>query len=897
MKVITSHLNADFDSLASMIAAQKLYPDAVMAFPGSQEKSVRHFISETLQYRYTFTKAKHIDLQSVDTLIVVDTIQQKRIGDFANCLSNPGISLHIYDHHPKQPDCLQGDKEVIRRVGATTTIFCQIFKERGISISEEEATIFGMGIYEDTGSLTYLTTTTEDLLICAWLLTQGAKLDVIAQFLSFDLTSRQVKFIHELTLGAKSYTISGIKIIVANLTIQEYEDDFSLIVRRVMVMENLDCLFALVCMEGRIYLIARSRIAEVNCGDIARDFGGGGHASAASSTLHNMSMIEAQENLIRSLHRHVLPQAIAQEMLSSPVISIPEHITILEASNLLTRYNITVLPVLAPTSPVQIAGTISRRIAEKAIHHNLGDSPVSDYMTSDIEILPLSATLAEIEELIIENRQRLIPIIHEQELAGVITRTDLLRMLIGDKGHTPSDLTHDSDHPSRKKSRHILQLMGEILDKELVILLQKIGGVAENLGFKAYCVGGFVRDLLLKQKNLDLDIVVEGNGIVFAKKLVKTLGGRLRTHERFITANIILPDGFKIDVATARLEYYDYPAALPTVELSSIKLDLYRRDFSINSMALELTPARFGTLIDFFNCQNDLKHKLIKVLHNLSFVEDPSRILRAIRFEKRLNFTIAKHTERLIRNAVKMNLLSKGSSPRLFSELQHIFSEENPSPAIQRMNDFDLFQFLWPDLKPNLKIDRRFRHILTQTRRAISWFRLLYLEENGELSPWRVYLLSIMARSKAAQLKSFGERFQIPQKIYHELIQEKLDADELAGRWYKDMPQKNSDIYRALSSFSNNSLLYLMAISRKNNINKSVSHFVTSLRNVRPLLNGEDLKTLGHKPGKNFKEMLSSLRDAQLDGIVNSRKEARRFIRDNFPLKQDFFTNERKLNN
>lgn len=396
MKIITSHLNADFDSLASMIAAQKLYPDAVMAFPGSQEKSVRHFISETLQYRYTFTKAKHIDLQSIDTLIVVDTRQKKRIGVFADCLSNPDLSLHIYDHHPLQPDGLQGEIEVIRQVGATTTVFCQIFKEREIDISEEEATIFGMGIYEDTGSLTYLTTTAEDLLACAWLLKQGAKLDVISQFLSFDLTSRQVTLIHELTQSAQSYTISGIKIVVASLTLQEYEDDFSIIVRRVMVMENLDCLFALVCMEGRIYLIARSRIAEVNCGNIARDFGGGGHASAASSTLHNMSLVEAQEKLIRSLHRHILPQAIAKEMLSRPVISIPQHTTIQEANNLLTRYNITVLPILARTDTAQVAGTISRRITEKAIHHNLGKSPVSHYMTSDIKTLPLSATLAEI---------------------------------------------------------------------------------------------------------------------------------------------------------------------------------------------------------------------------------------------------------------------------------------------------------------------------------------------------------------------------------------------------------------------------------------------------------------------------------------------------------------------
>ncbi len=888
MKLITCHVNADFDSLASMIAAQKLYPDAVMAFPGSQEKNVRRFISETLQYHYTFAKVKDIDISAVDTLILVDTRRKERIGDFAKCLNNQGISLHLYDHHPNQPNCLQGDVEHIKQVGATTTIFCELFQEKKLKISAEEATIFGLGIYEDTGSLAYITTTPEDLMAAAWLLRQDAKLDIVSQFLSYDLTSRQIELIHELTQTVKSYMVSGIKVIVANLPLQEYEDDFSIIVRRVMVLENLNCLFALVSMEGRIYLIARSRIAEVNTGSIARDFGGGGHASAASATIRDMSMTEAQEQLIRSLHRHVSPQAIAKEMLSSPVISIPAHTSIQEANDLLTRYNITVLPVIAgeeqsSNHPIQVAGTIARRITEKAIHHNLGDAPVSDYMTSDLEVLPLSATLAEIEELIIERRQRLIPIIHDKEMVGVITRTDLLSRLTGDPGHTPQELIQDSDYPSRKKSRNVLQLMSEVLDKKLIMLLQSIGEVAEKSGFKAYSVGGFVRDLLLKHKNLDLDIVVEGDGIIFAKKLAKTLGGRVRTHERFITANILLPNGLKIDIATARLEYYDYPAALPTVELSSIKLDLYRRDFSINAMALELNPARFGTIIDFFSCQNDLKNGLIKVLHNLSFVEDPSRVLRAIRFEKRLNFKIDRHTDRLIRNAVKTDLFSKGSNPRLFFELQQIFSEETPIPAIQRLEEFHLFQFLWPDLRPNLKIDRYFRHILTQTRRAISWFRLLYLDENNEITPWRIYLLGIMSRSKPAQLESFCERFQIQQKVCDELIQDKLRVENLSDKWHKQLPEENSAICKSLCTFNNDMLLYFMAIARKTDINRRTSLYVTTLRSVQALLNGDDLKDLGYTPGKQFKEMLSTLRNAQLDGTVNSRQEAIGFIIGRFP--------------
>lgn len=891
MKIITTHLNADFDGLASMIAAQKLYPDATMAFPGSQEKSVRKFIGETLQYRYEFAKLKHIDLDQVNTLIVVDTRQKKRIGDFSQCLRNPDLSLHLYDHHPDNDTTMKGQVEEVAPVGATVTILCKILQKKNIAITQEEATIFCLGIYEDTGSLTHLTTTPDDLHTVAWLLSQGAQLDVISQFLSYDLTAHQVGLIHELTKTAKSYTISGVKVVVVSLTLQNYEDDFSLIVKRFMVMENLDSLFCLVCMEGRIYLIARSRIPEVNAGTIARDFQGGGHATAASATVRNMTLIEAQETLIRCLHRHIKPQAIAKEMLSQPAISIPEDTSILEANRLLTRYNITVLPVLSSvlqesgqtmTTPVNVVGTISRRITEKAIHHNLGSFSVSEYMTTDIKTLPISATLADIEELIIENRQRLIPIIHNQQLEGVITRTDLLNMLIDDPGHLPQSLTQANDRPEQKKNKNMLQLMSQSLSRELIILLRTIGEVAEDTGFRAYAVGGFVRDLLMKYKNLDLDIVVEGDGIIFARELVKKTGGRVRAHDRFITANVSLPDGFKIDIATARLEYYEYPAALPTVELSSLKLDLYRRDFTINAMALQLNPEQFGILIDYFNCQNDLKDKLIKVLHNLSFVEDPSRILRAIRFEKRMGFKISRHADRLIRGAVKMDLFGKTTNPRLFIELQQIFAEDNPIPAIKRLDEFKMFQFLWPDLKPNLKIDRRFMHILTQTQRAISWFRLLYLNET--ISSWRIYLLAIMARSRPAQLESFCKRFQIHKRICKELIFQKVTADEIGNRLYGRAPKKNSDIYQMLAPLSNDGLLYLMAIARKRDIQQKVSLYVTSLRNIQPLLNGEDLKQLGYTPGRKFKTILTALKSGRMDNLLESRKDEKEFVLRQFPL-------------
>lgn len=886
MRLITTHINADFDGLASMVAARKIYPDAVMAFSGSQERNVRDFISQSLVYDYDFIKIKDIDLQAVDTLILVDTRSSERIGPFRECLTNPGIKLHLYDHHLQNSGDLHGEVEVIEDFGSTVTLLVNILKERKITVSPTEATILALGIYEDTGCLTHPTTTPADLMAAAWLLEKGAKLDLVAQFITHELTSAQISILHDLMKSAKQYTIQGIPIVVVTHSILEYKDQFALIVKRFMTMENLNVLFALISMGGRLYLIARSRIADVDVGIIARDLGGGGHATAASATLKDMTLIEAQEKLIYTLHRHILPQPIASEMMSKPAITISPNSTIAEANALLTRYNITAAPVqadirTAPAAVHPILGIITRQVVEKAMHHALSDWPVSDYMTSDIKSLPLKATLADIQELIIENRQRLIPIVQDNTLMGVITRTDLLNRLVNDPAHLPKNLLHEADHPSLERKRNVNALIVDCLSKKMIQLLQTIGEVADKMNDNAFAVGGFVRDLLLKKANLDLDIVVEGDGIGFAKALATHLGGRYRTHERFNTAVILLPNDFKIDIATARLEYYEYPAAMPTVELSSIKLDLYRRDFTINAMAIQLNPEHFGTLIDFFNSQNDLKQKSVKVLHNLSFVEDPSRIFRAVRFEKRMNFQISPHTKRLIVNAVSMKLFGKSSDPRFLTELKIIFSEENPIPAIQRLAEFDLFQFLWPDLRPHFQIDRRFLHILTQAQRAISWFRLLYLDESCR--NWVVYLLAIMSRSGQKELLAFCTRFSETAKTTEYLLEQKERADQAINYLSRENIHKNSKIVASFEGISLEGLLYIMTIARKNQVKKSVSLYVTSLRHTEACLTGNDLIAMGYSAGPQFKKILSYLTNMQLDNPTMGPEEATAMVRKKFP--------------
>ncbi len=882
MQVITTHINADLDGLAAMIAAQKLYPGAVMVFPGSKKKNLRDFLSQMISHRYEFPGPQTIEPEQITRLILVGTRMPEKIGLLARCLSNHNLEIHLFDHQPAAPESLAGHFELVEKAGSTTAVLVRLLQQKGLAITAREATIMALGIYDKTSSLTHLSTTALDLLSAAWLLEKGAELNIVSRFIGHDLTGQQVDLLHELMDAAGRYTIQNVPVVIITHALPEYVDDLALIVRRLMMMENLDTVFALIAMADRIYLLAESRIAEVNAGIIARDLGGGGHAAEASAAITDMSMGDAEEALVQSLHRHIQAQPVAREMMSHPAITITAGASIEQAKNLLTRYNVTAMPVLCDAALGQnkICGIISRMVVEKAAHHELGHLPVSEYMTTEIKTLPPEAVLSEIRELIIEHHQRLIPIVEGQEIKGIITRTDLLNRLINDPAHLPGSRSNNSELPSPERSRNVSDLIAESLDKNMIFLFRLAGEIAAELGFEAYAVGGIVRDLLLGKKNLDLDIVVEGDSSLFARAMAEKLNGKVMVHQQFNTAMVVMPDGFKIDIAAARLEYYEYPAALPTVEYSSIKLDLYRRDFTINAMAVHLNPEHFGILLDFFNCQNDLEYKSIKVLHNLSFVEDPTRIFRAVRLEQRMGFQISRHTRRLIKNAVNLKLFGQKHNSRFFHELQIIFSEENPIPAIHRLADFDLFPLIWPELGTGGGIDERFTEILTQAHNAVSWLRLLYLEEKCDY--WLVYLLAVMARCQSQELEEFCRRFSVAERLKDKLADCKNQAEAADGHFLSQTELADSEKYQVFSGMSTESLLYLMAVTKSREVRQSVSHYITCLKEIKPFLSGRDLIGMGYKAGPRFKEILQTLKYARMDGITKSAEDEVALVKKQF---------------
>ncbi len=871
MEVITTHINADFDALASMLAAKKLYPKAVLAFSGSQEKGLRDFFIQSTMYLLEIERLKNIDLESVHRLILVDTRQTSRIGKFADIIHKPNLDIHIYDHHSPSPDDISGSLEVIKEVGSATTILTQILRDRNIEITPDEATVMAMGIYEDTGSLTFVSTTVDDYMAAGYLLSKGANLNTVSDIITKEFTVEDISLLNDLIESGITHNINGVDIVIAKTSTDKYIGDFAVLVHKLRDIKNIDVLFVLARMEDRVYLVCRSRIDNVNVGEIAMEFGGGGHPTAASATIKDLTMIQLEEKLLDILRNKVGSQSYAKDLMAFPVKVIESTESLQKAGELLTRYNINVLPVVRDN---QLLGLISRQIIEKAVFHGLKNLPVVEYMSSDFFTVSPDTPLIKIQYIMISNNQSFLPVVDKGKIVGTITRAEILRAMQDDLLSKFSySETSDNHTPSYVRKKSVLKLIEEQTEKSILDILKALGEKAEELHYNAFLVGGIVRDIILRRKNLDIDVVVEGDGIDLAKRFSKDFSCKVRYHKKFGTAILIFPDGVKIDIATARLEYYDSPAALPNVELSSIKLDLYRRDFTMNTLAIRLNPSGFGELIDFYGAQKDIKEKIIRVIHNLSFVEDPTRIFRAIRFEQRFGFKIGKHTLKLIKNAVKMNFLVHLDGYRLFSELVLLFQEEKPVEIVKRLADLNILKFIHPSIKFNDSM----KSTLENIKEIIAWFDLLFLEE--EYEKWIIYFFGLVDSLNNQEIPEVCLRLSITERDRKRVIQGIKDTEDILRQFNNRKKMKKSNIYYILKPIPIETLLYAMAKTNKNHIKRAVSSYFIQFKETHSILNGEDLKSLGITPGKIFKRILDDLLSAKLDGMVETKQDEINFVK------------------
>lgn len=870
--LITCHSNADFDALAAMCAAALIYGPCDVLFPGTQEANLQTFYQELKERPgaapgCTFLDDRVPDFSKYGRLVAVDTRRRSRLRHVWPLLDNPGTRIEVWDHHPETSDDVHAHVCHAEICGAVTTLLIEEIQKRNIAVPRETATVLGLGIYSDTGSFSFSSVTQRDFAAAGWLLGRGMDINIISEKTAFSMTKEHIRALNALLESAQTYHINGADVVLAEATLDSYLDDFAFLAHKMMEMEKFDILFAIGRMDDRIQIVARSRSHAVNVGAVCSAFGGGGHAYAASASVRDKTLSEVRDGILTQLYLQEEGEKTARDYMSQPAIGIEEGHTIAEADELMLHFGLKTMPVFAPMTR-RCTGLIDSQITQKAIAHGLAGAPLTDYMRRNLKTLPVTATLRDITTVIVGARQRLVPIVSGgSSVVGVVSRTDLINIFAQEPGRmNPTDRA--------PKSRNMGRTMRDRLPKDVLDILEKAGALGRSRQTPVYVVGGFVRDLLLKTPNHDIDLVVEGDGIGFARAFAGVLGGRVRVHKKFLTSVVIFPGAGgkeeRVDVATARLEYYESPAALPTVEHSSIKMDLYRRDFTINALAIRLDCEPMGEIVDFFGGQKDIRDRVIRVLHTLSFVEDPTRCLRAVRFEQRYHFRIGPATEKLIKNDVSLKLLDKLSPSRLFNEFEHICAEETAILCIRRLHELGILQAIHPQLSINP--DRK--EMLIRTAKVMAWYRLLYIDE--EMRPWLVYFLVLCSSLTYAVTLEVFRRLGIPPALKNEVLGCREKARSLRSslkRLTATPGFRVSALCAMLRPLPVEFVLYLMADMEVPETRRALSRYITVWRAEKPGVDGSDLKKLGLAPGPAYGVILQRLLEAKLDGTAASPEE------------------------
>lgn len=867
--LITCHANADCDAFAAMLAARHLYENVALLFPGTQEAGLGRVYAGLDKQKFGFIDSQAIDWNEIGRLIVVDTRQKSRLPHVAQLLQRQNISIEIWDHHPPSPDDIANATLHFARTGSVTSLLCSELKERNIQPGSEEATLLGLGIYGDTGAFTYSSTTQEDFQAASWLLGLGMKVEQLNTMACHELSSLHVQALNSLLDSVQTYRFNGVDVAIAEASMEHYLGDFAYLAHQLMEMEKFQALFAIGIMGDRIQVVGRGRGNAINVGEICSALGGGGHFYAASASVRNKEASEVRESILSALQSHARPEKTARHYMTAPAIGIESSASISSADELMLHFGLKAVPVFKPGTR-ECAGILDAQTAARATAHGLGTDPAADYMQRRIETLGPEATINDLAEIIIDKRQRLVPVIHKGQVEGVVTRTDLINVF--------ADESRRLTAGKRNKPYNVGKLIQERLPAETRKLLGLAGETGRELGLPVYAVGGFARDLLIGRPNQDIDLVAEGNGIALARALAAKLNGRVREHQKFLTSVVIFYDekGIErhIDVATARLEYYEYPAALPTVELSSIKMDLFRRDFSINSLAVRLDGEHFGNVEDFFGGRRDIKDRLIRVLHTLSLVEDPTRCIRAVRFEQRYGFRIGPGTEKLIKKTISMRLLEKLSPQRLFNELRHICDEEKSAACIERLDELGILR----ELHPAIALTPGKKELLKHMQDLLSWQHLLFFDEKPE--SWICCFLILCQGLTQAESAAVYDRLGMPEAKKDHILRQRANLRKIRPlllEWQEKDDRGNaavSQLCAILDGICLEMLLYAMAAFGNAGLEKNISKYITRWKNEKPDINGDDLKRLGVAPGPIYGELLRLALAAKLDGkAVTAKKQ------------------------
>ena len=863
IQVILTHEHTDFDGLASLLAASKVFVNAIPVLPRRPNRNLRHFL--TLYWdALPFVPPDDLPRARVECAIIVDTqsiLTVKGMG--------ADTKIHFIDHHRLDRELKPGMTFEGEEIGAATTLLVEKICRAGTSLTPIEATLLLLGIYEDTGSLSYANTTPRDMKAAIWLIEQGGKLEVVNDFLHYPLSNGQRALYEQLLEKSQTYRFNGQSVVVSAVKAAGYVEEISTLAHKLRDLLEPDALFLLVDLGDHLQMVARSTTDTIDVSAVAAEFGGGGHTRASAALIRGPSLEEVKARLLELLGVHVQPSVTVAQIMSHGVHTLPPTVTVNLAAGMMQRYGHEGFPIIQDG---QVVGVLTRREIDRALGLGLGGAAIDLYMRKgQIQVSPHDP-VERVQQVMMAHDVGQVPVVENDEVIGIVTRTDLIKLW--------------SEPPRRSRAQEIAWLMDETLPHALLALVREASATAAKMGFSLYFVGGFVRDLLLGQHNFDIDLVVEGDAIALARQLAREKGGRTRSHARFGTAKWILDDPAKhgiasVDFVSARTEFYGHPTALPEVERSSIRQDLHRRDFTINTLAICLNPGHWGELLDFYGGEEDLKQRAIRVLHSLSFVEDPTRMLRAARFEQRLDFRIESRTEELIEHA--LGLLDRVSGERIRHELYLILREEEPEKALTRLTELNVL----PQIHPALRCDQWVESCFQRLRKSlVEWPKMTQRQlipdqqdqKTDEMPPIAtlLYLALLTYRFTPEELEALIERLRIVRDdatLLREVAQLQKTASCLA--WQTHTP---STLDRLLRPYSEPAILAVWVASDSPPVQEKLACYYRELRHVQPEVDGHYLKSQGLKPGPIFGRILNAVRAARLDGKVKTQTEEKALV-------------------
>ena len=835
--VIATHGNTDFDAFAAMLAARRLYPDAVVAI-GSLNRNVRDFYRLHAEELGAIVESSRLEADAIRRLVVVETADAARLGELEAVALDPEVEKALFDHHGGElPGWVQPEAAVQSTDGALTTTLVGILAERELEPTALEATAFALGIHEDTGSLTYPTATQRDADALAWCLRHGARQELVASYLHVPLAGPERDLLQRLLAELEPVAAHGEELLLAAVRWPEYVDGVSNLAHKIVELTDARALVLLVEMDERVFAVVRSRSEGLDAAALAAALGGGGHAQAASA-IARMSLDEARERLLAAIESAAREPRRARDVMSSPARSLASNDAVRDAMVLCQRHGQSGVFV---TDEGRVVGAVSREDLDKAITHGLAHAPVRGIMSGRVLTATEESSLAELQSLVASAEDGRVAVLRDDRLVGVVTRSDLLREL---EGSDAEDV-----------------VPGESLAEDLlsVARLQPAFEAVAALGERSehvFLVGGTLRDILLGEDNFDVDIAVEGDAVAVARELAAALRGRVQVHEKFGTAVVLYGEGERLDVVTTRTELYDAPGALPAVERASLREDLFRRDFTINAMAASLAPADFGRLVDPFGGRADLEQRVLRVLHNLSFIDDPTRIFRAVRYEARHGFRLEDHSARLARGTIEMGLVGDLSSARLRDELVALLEEARAGEALVRLGELGADRAI----HPRLRADAESAALL---ERALA----LRDELHVEVPVWRLGLALLARDLSSDEVYGLLERLKVRRADADRIAKAVTVSPLLLERLAKDTLTA-AEVVALVEPFAPDAVLLALAREER----PELRDYFERLREVRLEIGGEDLAALGLPESPRVGEVLAELRRRKLNGELDGRE-------------------------